>query len=234
MGRRREKLEMSSYSLEEAEADAECILRDFQCDFVLDDWVNVTSFQKTVLGNNTSDKNLPAVCHRVADHCDSVKYLKFASAAIEGVSRGLVPSESKKTVEEKENRKQFDSLVSLNKSDFLSQLPFTVTVADIAARDRAVSEICCSEITLNQLQKDIERDELVIDGKLIIGSHEGLDGCLAAVGRAIDNCLACCFLPPLGSLLRDELSQSILTTATRTNSGGVALHVLRSITGTCL
>ena len=104
-------------------------------------------------------------------------------------------------------------------------------MAEIVKNDKVLCDVCESEITMKQLQKDIERDQLVVDGKRIIGSNEGIDSCLLSVGDAIDTCLGNCFLPPLGVNLRSTVIRAILTTASRTNSGGVALHTLRCITG---
>jgi hypothetical protein len=228
---------MSSYSVADASADVECILRDFQRDFVMDEWMNVSNFQNSILGTHSSPE-LPSVCRSVAGHYDSMKYLKFVSAAL--VNTNLFSNiETSSNIHTRQQRESatttsttLDTSKPLNQTEFLELLPFSVSVAKIVENNSTLRDIICSsEITPKQLQKDIERDQLVVDGQRMIGSNVGLDSCLRSVGDAIDNCLASCFLPSLSGSLRDEVVRAILTSVSRTNSGGVALHTLRSITG---
>jgi len=223
---------MTSYSLEDASSDAECILRDFQCDFVVDNWMNVSSFQSSILGTKSSPPILPSLCHQVSDHIDNIKYLKFASAALDSSASSSMSIDARREISTAERSSSLVPPLSLKQTDFLEKIPFTTSVHELAESNDNLREVCCSEITLKQLQKDIERDELVIDGERIVGSNVGLDYCLGSIKKSLDNCLGTCFLPALGTDLRDEMSRTILATACRTNSGGIALHVLRTITDT--
>ena len=225
---------MPSYSIADATSDVECILRDFQCSFVCDNWMNVSNFQHSILGSNSSiPQDLPSICRNVSDHNNSMKYLRFVTDTLTCVNPTVAPQDESlgKVVRDIMTTAAFDITKPLNQGEFLDQIPFAVSVAEIVENNSILRDICDSEITMKQLQKDIERDQLVIDGKRMIGSNDGIDSCLLAVGDAIDSCLASCFLPSLGAALREEAARAILTAVSRTNSGGVALHTLRSITG---
>lgn len=233
---------MSSYSIADATSDVEEILRDFQCDFVCDHWMNISNFHNSILGpNNSNTPDLPSVCRNVSDHNDSTKYLRFAVDALMCVKPTLDLNQESlnkgnrdittSTATPSSTTLAFDITKPLNQREFLNQIPFTVSVAKIVANNFILRDICDSEITMKQLQKDIERDQLVIDGKRIIGSNTGISSCLLSVGDAIESCLASCFLPSLGEALRAEVARAVLTSVSRTNSGGVALHTLRTITG---
>lgn len=216
---------MTSYSVADADSDVECMLRDYQLNFIMDNWMNVDSFQSTILGcTNTTMRDLPTICREVSYHNDNIKYLKFISAALVSskISVDKKPSSMIKSAPFGE---------PLNQLEFLERLPFTISVAEIVKSNDVLRVICESEITLKQLQKDIERDQLVIVGKRVVGSSDSLENCVSTIGDAIDRCLGCCLLPALGPALRDRVSYAVLTSACRTNSGGVALHTLRTITG---
>lgn len=233
---------MSSYTAADAVSDVDCILRDFQCSFVMDPWMTVSHFQDSILGAGTSPsaassvQDLPSVCRKVSDHNDSVKYLKFVTDAFmcesSNVSRqGKDKDRNIPTTTATTPAAPLDITTPLNQTEFLQQIPFSVSVSKIVQNNSVLRDMCNSEITEKQLQKDIERDQLVIDGQRIIGSNDGLEKCLLAVGDAVDSCLVSCFLPSLGPDLRAEVARVVLATVSRTNSGGVALHTLRSITG---
>ena len=227
---------------------------------MLDCWLDVPGFQASLLGsphtsttststtttstsassncnsNNSSSVEVSKACRVVSEYNDQLKYLKFVTAALdcstESISASSASATNKATGQDSASCETTAADHSLlDQTEFLAKLPFSVTVADIVKNNSVLRDICAGEITGKQLQKDIERDQLVIDGMRVVGSSEGLDYCLASVGKSIDNCLSSCFLPALGSDLRMKFARAILTTACRTNSGGVALHTLRSITG---
>jgi hypothetical protein len=197
-----------------------------------------TSTSSNCNSNNSSSVEVSKACRVVSEYNDQLKYLKFVTAALDCSTESISASSASATIKATgldsascETTAADHSLSLLDQSEFLAKLPFSVTVADIVKNNSVLRDICAGEITGKQLQKDIERDQLVIDGMRVAGSSEGLDYCLTSVGKSIDNCLSSCFLPALGSDLRMKFARAILTTACRTNSGGVALHTLRSITG---
>lgn len=232
---------MEAYSVADATADVDCMLRDFQSDFVMDNWMDVTNFQQSVLSNNNSNinnkgnktgENISVVCRKVSEYNSTMKYLKFASAALGSASLLLSCNTNVCSDQGPSATDQINITQPLDQADFLSKVPFSVSVAKLMEKNLVLRDLCDSEITAKQLQKDIERDRLVVDGRRISGSNEGIDFCLSAVEDAVDRCVGNCLLPPLPPLLREHLAREVLSTVSRTNSGGVALHVLRTVTGT--
>ena len=220
-----------AYSASDAEEDVEQILRDFQCDFMMDSFMNISSFQSTILGNKSSTKRgneVSNVCRTVLQYCNALLYLRFADSALSCGNAGQVS----KICDQHTAICDSSTMKTLSKTEFLSKIPFSINLSDVAKSSVEFQRICASEIDLKQLSKDIERDELVIAGRRIVGCHEKLENTIKIMGNAIDNCLASCFLPALSASLKDRVVLQVLKTATRTNSGGIALHALRYITGT--
>ena len=77
-----------------------------------------------------------------------------------------------------------------------------------------------------QLQRDIERDSLIING-VKIGGSIGLDEVIAEIGRAIDTVFSSSQLPPLPADIKNEFSLASLRKAARTNSGGQSFQALQ-------
>jgi hypothetical protein len=77
-----------------------------------------------------------------------------------------------------------------------------------------------------QLQRDIERDSLIING-VKVGGSIGLDEVIAEIGRAIDTVFSSSQLPRLPVDIKNEFSLCSLRKAARTNSGGQSFQALQ-------
>lgn len=89
-----------------------------------------------------------------------------------------------------------------------------------------------SEASLKQLKKDIERDALVINGRMMVGSELKLEGCFARICEAVESVLVECGLPLLGPEAMRLLAFHVLNRISRTHSGGLSFQTLRSIVDT--
>ena len=112
------------------------------------------------------------------------------------------------------------SLLHTNDSSvFFSSLP--ISIPSSSEGEQMV-------ISSKQLQKDVERDSLIINGVKLAGSV-GLDEVLSEMSRTIDAVFSTCQLPPLPAELKTEFSLVSLRKAARTNSGGQSFQALQVV-----
>jgi hypothetical protein len=83
-------------------------------------------------------------------------------------------------------------------------------------------------MSMKQLQRDIERDLLIVNGAKIKGSI-GIDSVLEEMGKIVDSVFAACQLPPLPAEVKSNFSIACLRKAARTNSGGQSFQALQVI-----
>ena len=88
-----------------------------------------------------------------------------------------------------------------------------------------------SDNTIKQLQRDIQRDQLLINGVLLIGADTGLDGAVIQLKNTIQQLLYECQLPieQYDNSINNIDYYTILSIACRTNSGGISYSALQSL-----
>ena len=88
-----------------------------------------------------------------------------------------------------------------------------------------------SDNTIKQLQRDIQRDQLLINGILLIGADTGLDGVVIQLKNTIQQLLYECQLPieQYDDSINNIDYYTILSIACRTNSGGISYSALQSL-----
>lgn len=192
------------YSIDDAKEDAARELDRLQSNFVYS------------IHSSSPDLNMNEATMDILRACRTAAFVEeIIDDKIRSITAGRDVKHGEPVLEEA--RLTFESLV-----DFLDSLPLTVPSTE--EQEQASSK----DGSLKQLQRDIERDCLFINGVQIIGSI-GLDEVIAEMGRTIDTAFATCHLPPLPEEVRNEFSLSSLRKAARTNSGGQSFQALQSI-----
>lgn len=111
-------------------------------------------------------------------------------------------------------------------SALLGKLPISIDIKNVNKKCQVEFS---NDSSLKQLQRDIERDRILINGNLLIGANIGLDAVLTAVKSAIDQIIYECNLYMPDSFKKNDICLSILQKACRTNSGGIAYATLQSL-----
>ena len=193
------------YSADDAKTEAEREIDRLNSSFVF----SINSNSAEVLCSEGM-KDFLKTC-RVATFVGAVLDEKIS--AIRGDSK-----DADGTKEEDSNvPRQFSDLGELVKS-----LPYAIPSID------EVDHASRKDSSVKQLQRDIERDSLIINGVKLAGSV-GLDEVLSEMSRTIDAVFSTCQLPPLPAELKTEFSLVSLRKAARTNSGGQSFQALQNI-----
>lgn len=113
-------------------------------------------------------------------------------------------------------------------------LPKSLQVKDIAGLNHSLlQDMGSSDNSIKQLQRDIQRDQFLIDGVRLVGADAGLEG-------AVEQLEACINFKLNESKLsteiirKRELCLAVLQCACRTNSGGISYAALQFILQTIL
>ena len=116
------------------------------------------------------------------------------------------------------------ALQNLSVEELLVALPVRV-----APQGNASIAVSMSEASLKQLRKDIERDAIAINGRVLVGSELRLEGCFARITEAVESVLVESGLPLLCPEAMSLLAFHLLSRTSRTHSGGLSFQTLRSI-----
>ena len=113
-------------------------------------------------------------------------------------------------------------LLSHDTSVFISSLPISIPSSHEGEK---------LSLTMKQLQRDIERDVIVVNGIKILGSI-GIEEVINEICKAVDIAFSSCQLKEALGELKREFAIACLKKAARTNSGGnsfQALQVLKKV-----
>lgn len=216
---------MRSYSEVDAEEDAS-ILAEFASDLSRDS-LGIHFDRSSLLGRS------------VSKYGDAVRSFSFGAEATAAELRSLLDACSHMNppyvnipLPKGDNRRRDTSLGGLDnahkvgdlveaKALFLQKrLPFMIPL-----RLLCISEEIIGESSLRQLRKDIERDQLLLNGKLLSGAALGLDGVLQAL---CDDCRGLLHLT-LPEVCIKTFCVSALMGASRTHTGTVALAAIQTV-----
>ena len=114
-------------------------------------------------------------------------------------------------------------------SIMMEKLPIII---DLKLHEYLNTNMSLADSSLKQLILDIGRDKIIVNGYNIIGSEEGLDGCIKKISYIIDILTNEMNIETINDSIKEEISIKILKLASRTNSGGVAYQTLSHIINT--
>lgn len=185
------------------------------------DWERDTALMDTVddidtstLSLNIGNEKLRCIASQTLAY---ERYLGFAAKSIEAelrfIGKEAIAAPSTKPVIP-------ESSVLLD--EFITTLPLEV------ALDSSWEQLSSSDASVKQLQKDIQRDQLLINGNLIVGADGGLSAVKMILGDAVDKVMVECDIPLFHVHEKDAFCVAVLKKASRTNSGGIAYNVLQS------
>ena len=218
------------YTLEQAEIDAKLILQNQDLD--------ITSTPDVIIKNLHNE----ILSLLALDHFKTQRMLNFQESALK-VEFEILEEQKFNKVNvacngpSKSNKLTSISSKSIN-SKYLSlwdSLPITLNVKNIPNINIITTSPSSSDNSLKQLQRDIQRDQILINGELLKGADVGLEGAMSILSKTIDYVLTECEIPlmgemsPLQPLLKEKFCYDILHTACRTNSGGVSYSGLQSM-----
>ena len=153
----------------------------------------------------------------------SNRILKFMSEALEvEIARG-----SSTDAEGEVDSSPPSDVQNLSVEELMLSLPLRIQPQNSPSQGLALTES-----SLKQLKKDVERDALVINGRVLVGSELKLEGCFSRMCEAIESVLVENGLPLLCREGAELLSFHVLTSISRTHSGGVSFQALRSTVDT--
>lgn len=105
-------------------------------------------------------------------------------------------------------------------------LPHVINLGSISS---IIEPSTIEDSSFKQLKKDIERDKLLINGNLYIGANGGIDGAIDFFQTTIEKLIyELAALRPDKSVIR-SFGLSCLKLASRTNSGGIAFHMIQTV-----
>ena len=108
-------------------------------------------------------------------------------------------------------------------------LPKSIKVKDIAGLNHTLlHDTGSSDNSIKQLQRDIQRDQLLINGVRLVGADAGLEGVIEQLESSIDAILNECKLSTEINRKRD-MCLAVLQSACRTNSGGISYAALQFV-----
>jgi hypothetical protein len=204
----------TDYSVEDLEFDCDLLMSETE-DINLN-WMNVVFTKKP---NQTKEET--ALNNAVDKHAKTMRYLSFAKSVIE-VEIDKLSVKEIDTISE-------DSLQIGNTHLTLNDVPMKFTVRDIDGIDAMIAKHETQEARRRQLKKDVERDVLLMNGVRISGAEKGLDIVLQLISDICDQIMKECDLKLLGDDTKHVLSETILSVASRTHSGGITFQALHSL-----
>lgn len=105
----------------------------------------------------------------------------------------------------------------------LNQFPLTVNVVPELKKN-----FSNSDNSVKQLEKDVLRDQLLINGVIFKGADGALMGAVSLLTDTLHRVLSECKLKPIVNNL-EQFCHAILRTASRTNSGGISYAALQHV-----
>jgi hypothetical protein len=202
----------TDYSVEDLEFDCDLLMSETE-DINLN-WMNVVFTKRR---NQTKEET--ALNNAVDSHAKTMRYLSFAKSVIEVEMDKL----SIKEIETEDLPQVTNSQLTL------SDIPLSFTVRDIQGIDAMIAKHETQESRMRQLKKDVERDVLLMNGVRVSGAEKGLDSVLRLISDICDQIMKECDLKLLGDETKNVLSETILSVASRTHSGGITFQALHSM-----
>lgn len=213
------------YSSSEAQRDTQTILGHTCQDIahVLNDNVSeVLPFQD---GIAQIDARLMAM------YMQSIHVSRFAAEALH-VERILLVNKLQSRLENEDVEERKGKLASASEGSTIRKHTVSSIVdilpLKVSAGESEPEDIHAVESSLKQLKKDIERDKLIVNGKVIIGSEAKLQGCMDFISDVIDSVLLECSLPLLSREGKEILIFCLLRNIARTHSGGATFQALQT------
>eukprot|EP01039_Chlorochromonas_danica_P008471 gene8471-9337_t len=215
---------MGSYSEADAEEDAS-ILVDFASDLSRDS-LGIHFERSSLLGRSVSKFGDAARCFSFGAEATTAE-LRSLLDACSNMNPRLVniplpqgDGLARRRDASLENAHEVGDLVEAKAFFLKKRLPLMIPL-----RLLGVPEEVIGESSLRQLRKDIERDQLLLNGKLLSGAALGLDGVLQALR---DDCRALLHLAFPEVCIRN-FCVSALMGASRTHTGTVALAAIQTV-----
>jgi len=169
-------------------------------------------------------------------HMENLRFLKYASEAldIEIFNQSLnlktiFKRDDEISVTNVTDTDKHETMTNFSDSPFRVQFPYSLRVSDISDIERMLQRHESMESKNKQLKKDVERDRILINGVRIVGSEVGMQGICDRIGIVCDKVLKECAISILDKTFQEELTQIILSKASRTHSGGITFQALQSV-----
>ena len=211
------------YTEADAEFDSELVLTE------VGNFTHITLIDSIVLNDERVSHWNNDLYEKVSEHAKRLRFLKFAREALsterhnqycyienfqDAVLTGSLPAAALVPTE-----------------DRIHPPALVLNVRDIKGAEGMISDTSNSSLqaVMKQLKKDIERDRLLINGQRIVGAEAGLTDALAFLGQVCDNTLSECGLPALSSAVRTKFALSVLSKASRSQSGGIAFQAAQGL-----
>lgn len=229
------------YSLQQAKADANLI--------GLNQDIDISSSSSTII-NNIRDNDILSIL--VMNNLKTQRILNYQDSALtvefEILSDQKFNYNDTNIIQNSSNTQTAQSItknttitttnknkININESISLwNYLPITLCVKSLPNMHTNYSNSSSSDNSIKQLQRDIQRDQILINGELLIGADSGLEGAMNLLNKTIDSILSECDIPLLDKLapiqpsLKTNYCHSILQTACRTHSGGISYSGLQT------
>eukprot|EP01036_Dinobryon_divergens_P040731 gene40731-53890_t len=206
------------------EGDVRLILEDQ--DDMFDLWSEGLSCTSNIQGLDARYLHDIELISHIRNHFETSRLLQFSTNCLNSELCALSSPNRQQLVDNDLQFNKFDFPIPLG--GFLLSLPKTFIVSEIFDTANSSSK----DSSIKQLQRDIERDKITINGIRITGADGGLDGVLQYLGSILNRLLRQCGLPELTASARDTLSYIILRKVSRTNSGGTTFQALQTLLDT--
>lgn len=198
------------YGEHELEEDIDMFMKEV-CDLSI--YTIVDKIKET---EENSDNQV--VYEAVNDHLKNARFLQFAADFIEAERRFLA-NDDWEIVDSNIESKEF------NDSDASSENK----VISVPSSVNSVVKAKASKADMKQLRKDIERDQLLVNSKHVIGASVLLEGAIEAIAEVAQQILLESAVPLLPPIVSDHLAHAILFKASRTHSGGLVFSTLQGL-----
>lgn len=206
------------YSPKNAETDSTRIL----CDpYRFDIWHDVVKFSDSVVSLSEIDSHFPAVLENIRFAHLMERTLNHQKEILDNTKHAV--HGNSQIVHNNNLLFKFDQLPI---KDFLSLLPIVRPFSAIPN-----SQSLLKEISIKQLKKDFERDQVIINGCHMIGACSTIEGIISQMGEVLDRILINSHLSLLSSSTKNDVALLLLQLSSRTNSSGFAFEVLRQSIG---
>lgn len=169
------------------------------------------------LGKRDGDHSTGQDVYDIVDeHLKNMRFLTFATDYIES-ERGFIENEGWEIVVLEGNE---DATLCGDGAT----IPISSAVAGVA-----VTKSQATKADLKQLRKDIERDQLIVNSRHLIGASLLLDGVVDSIQNIIQQVLSEGGIPTLPPITSEHLAHAILYKASRTHSGGIVFGSLQGL-----
>lgn len=212
------------YTEEDAEADVEIFMKeafDVNTYTILESTGTVKDDRTGSLQRDDSVQSL------VQKHLRNSRFLQFADDFVLS-EMSFLEQESWELVDDVVPKEADDLQPDLN-SPSKSRWPLKLPVNTPGNPQKVTTMSNSTEADVKQLRKDIERDQLLVNSKHVIGASSMLDGVLNTIKEVCNHILQESGLPAMPQVTNDHLAHAILFKASRTNSGGIVFGTLQSL-----